>query len=157
MKPVNHEDSRKTNSWHLGTAAANATSMGGVLPIMEAEPVRKLRRPPGGPQNSREREISTVAVTPTTDRPTDAFCACTAAVAWLSVIPHLISVTVGQPGSSLTRISASNVVLRDPRDQSRPCGGVIDLVLPRFALRRPSRSYPRAIECGDLGGVTKIV
>jgi len=65
--PVNSEESRRTPLWHLETATANATSMRGIPPIMEAEPVRKLRRPPGGPQNSREREISTVSFTPTTD------------------------------------------------------------------------------------------
>jgi len=59
---------------------------------------------------------------------------------------------VGQPGSSLSRISASNVVPSDPRDQSRSRGGVIDLELPRFALRRPVRSSPQAIEYGNLGG-----
>ena len=152
---VKHEESRRTDSWHVRTATANATSMRGNPPITDAEPVRKLRRPPGGPQNLRDLGISTVAFTSTTDRPTDAFCACTEVVEWLSAIPHLISITVGQPGSSLSRISASNVVPSDPRDQSRSRGGVVDLELPRFALRRSGRSFPRAIECGELEGSPK--
>jgi len=153
--PTISREGRSAPLWHPKGATANAASTRGTPPMTEAEPVRKLRRPPGGPQSSREQEISAVSFTPTTDRPTDVFCACTAAVSWLSAIPHLISVTVEQPGSSLTRISASNVVPRDPRDQSRPHGGVTDLALPHFALRQPTRSHPRALECGDLG-VTKI-
>jgi len=108
--------------------------MMGIPPTTDAEPIRRLVRPPGGPQNSRDLGMPTIALTPTTDRPTDAICACAPAVKWLSAIPHLISVTVGQPGSSLSRISASNVVPSDPRDQSRSRGGVTDLELPRFAL-----------------------
>jgi len=105
--PIVSWDGRGRSLWCPEGAPANAASMRGTPPMMEAEPVRKLRRPHG-----REQDFPTVSFTPTTDRPTDAFCACTAAVAWLSAIPHLISVTVGQPGSSFTRVSSSTVVPR---------------------------------------------
>jgi len=49
-------------------------------------------------------DVPTVVFTPTTDRPTDSFCACEAAVTWLMSIPHLIPVTAGHPVSSLATV-----------------------------------------------------
>jgi len=86
------------------------------------------------PRLSRGDDPPTVAFTPTTDRPTDAVLACTAAVTWLTAIPHLISVTVGQPGSSLVPVTNAVSQVSDPRVSRCRTREQADLELPHFFL-----------------------
>ena len=146
------------SQWVPEGAPANAGSMQGMPPLTAAPTVHRpriLHRPldprlpvHGIPRRREGDDVPTVAFTSTTDRLTDAFCACSAAVEWLLAIPHLISVTVGQPALSLAPIADTSGV-RDPRVGRRRPHSDVDLELPHF-LRQPSQSPLQSRRRDDL-------